>query len=229
MQTIQLTSWSTNEILFQGQFNSFRECLENAIDKGVILNFLCLENQDLSLANLDGAIMNDAHIRYCNFRGANLSECELQKTHWTGCDMTEVCFKDTDLVCAKFQQCKMRDVHMQFADMRGMMVTCPEFLKGDFSRTPHMGGSVFLANGTAYAMSRPPVFVRGMPIDIVLLDDHIILGDMLVLRHDQLGIARHCLMDLVAEDAAAPEMLLQTLWSALRRHNLHVVSDKEAA
>lgn len=123
----------------------------------------------------------------------------------------------------------MKNVQIDYADIRGVMVTCPSFLQCNFARTPHMGGAVFLAHGSAYPMSRPPVYIQGTPMSIILLDEHIMLGETLVLHHNQLGLSRHCLMDLARDSKLPPEELLQTLWAALRERNLHVPNEARAA
>ncbi len=226
MALLKLTTWNTNKTLFEGEFASWKACLESAVDQGVALDHVLLENLDLTAINLDGAQMDYAQIRYCNLRGANLSEASLIKSRWTGCDLSDVCLIDTQAVNAQFTQCKMARIDIAYSDLRGAMLTCPEFLKADFMKSTHMGGAVFMAHGSVYPISRGPVFVRGMALDVVLLDEHVVIngGDMIV-RNDQISKISHIMMDLApCGHNVSPEQMLQVLWDALRRHTPNVAA-----
>lgn len=220
MSWLTLKTWNTGETLFEGEFASWKECLESAITAGVSLDHLQLENADLSAANLDGASLDYARITHCNLRGANLSEASLIKSQWTGCDFTEACLMDTQAVNAKFTQCRMGQMDVAYADLRGAMIDCPAFLKNDFTRSTHMGGAVFMTHGSVYSISRGPVFVRGMALDVVLMDEHVLIGGDMIVRNDQLGRINPVLMDLApcGHDTVPAEKMLELLWDALRRH-----------
>lgn len=208
MALLKLITWNDQTILFEGDFDSWKDCLESAVDQNVSLDHILLENMDLQSANLDGAQMDYAHVRHCDLRGANLSEVSMIKSKWSGCNMGHACMWETQAIGAQFIQCRMNDVDVAFCDMRGLMVTCPLFLKNDFSRTTYIGGATYMAHGSVYPMSRGPLFVQGLTQDVVFLDSHIVIDGLITLHHDQLE--KMPFVHAVSTD------VLKALWQRLR-------------
>ncbi len=211
-----LQAWNTNSTIFRGQFDSWKECLEAAISQGVSLDYLHLEDADIGAANLDGAKMSYARMRRCRLAGANLSETTLIKSEWTDCDMRDVSMSDVSAVGARFLGTRMNGVDVAYADLRATLVSCTEFLKIDVSHSTHLSGSAFVAQGHVCPMTRGPIFVRGLGLDTVLLDEHVVLGSGIILRRDQFG-NREGLIKVFAQHGLKPHAdQLCRLWSALR-------------
>jgi hypothetical protein len=181
-----LRTWNDDTVLFTGDFDTWQTCVAAAIDAGIVLDYLTLSDCDVTHANWDGAQMNYAKFVRCDLTGANLSEASLIKTIFEDCALNDVCLSDTVAVGGRFMGSSMARIDVHYADLRGILVTCPEFLKIDFSNTAHMASSAFMAHGVMCPMTRRPVFLRGLGLDMVMLDEHIVLGNMMVLRRDQM-------------------------------------------
>jgi hypothetical protein len=216
MTTLTLTAWNTGATLFAGQFSSWKTCLEAAISDNVTLDYLYLEGIDFGPANLDGARMNYARLRSCGLKGANLSEASLIKSDWQGCDLRDICLSNSVLVGARFSESALSGTDVSFADLRGLRTTCPDFLKCDFAHSTSLVGSAFHIQGLICPMTRTPVYVRGLGMDTVLLDEHVIIGGKTVLRRDQL-VSHDGLIRIFAEQGLKPHPeLLRGVWNVIR-------------
>lgn len=216
MRFIRLCAWNTRETLFSGHFKDWKTCLEAAIGSGVDLNYLVIEDADIGPANLDGGIFDYARFLRCNLRGANLSECSLVKTQFIQCTLNDVCLADSVASGARFLDSSMRHCDVDFADLRRALVGCTDFLKTDFSRVRDLSGAAFSFKGHLCPMTHNPVFVRGLGLDVVLLDEHVVWGG-LVLRKDQLGVSAHSMAGIFAQHGLTPPLhVVQRLWELIR-------------
>ena len=62
---IEIKRWDTGKVIYSGEFNSVKACLEAGVKKGV--SFYCAELNDARLndAELNYAKLNDAELNYC--------------------------------------------------------------------------------------------------------------------------------------------------------------------
>lgn len=96
MQTYRLRH-RDHTTLFEGEYRTHRECIEDAIAQGICLNGANFSHADLSEINLDGAILRDASFTGANLTGANISEAELHRCQFDNASLFNVCFAHSDL------------------------------------------------------------------------------------------------------------------------------------
>lgn len=216
MQFIQLRAWNTGQLLFSGHYRDWKTCLEAAVASGVSLSYAVIEDADIGAANLDGACFDYARFVRCHLRGANLSESSFVKTQFTDCALDESCFVDSVVIDARFTDTTMSACDVDYADFRRAIIGCAEFLKTDFGRVKSLAGACLSLRGQVYPIARGPVFIRGLGLDIVLLDEHVMIGSV-VLRKDQIGANAGSLARAFAEHGITPSAhTLQRLWETLR-------------
>lgn len=68
----------TGEVIFSGDYETTRQCVEAALSSGADLSEADLSGADLSRANLSGADLIGASFRGASFRGASLRGADLQ-------------------------------------------------------------------------------------------------------------------------------------------------------
>ena len=74
---IEIKRRDEDKIIHSGEFNSVKECVEDAVGKGVSLYKANLYGADLSGVNLSGADLSGADLRVANLYVANLYEANL--------------------------------------------------------------------------------------------------------------------------------------------------------
>ena len=84
---IKINKFLTGKVIYSGEFNSVKECLESAIADGANLSYADLSYADLSDANLRGADLSYANLSYANLRGANLSDADLRGANLRGANL----------------------------------------------------------------------------------------------------------------------------------------------
>jgi len=77
MENFTIINRFTHTIIFEGTFNSMKECVEQAVKEGVNLHGAYLYDTDLSNANLRSADLTDTYLYRTNLRGADLCGANL--------------------------------------------------------------------------------------------------------------------------------------------------------
>ena len=62
MKTYEIKN-TNNEVVFSGQFNSFKECVEAAVSRKINLEGANLQDANLQGANLQGAYLQGAYLQ----------------------------------------------------------------------------------------------------------------------------------------------------------------------
>jgi len=173
-----LRSSRNNDLLFEGRFLSFVACLEQAVRDRISLPHLDLSRKNLSNANLDDAILPDADFTQTNLSGVNLSESTLKGARFHGAALYNACLADSNLTGCDFQSASFggTDIHNTIlSQARFSTLSCFSL---DFTRTRHMGGCLFVnSDGSVSKMSRPPLVIKGLGHDpVIVLDEEVRAG-----------------------------------------------------
>jgi uncharacterized protein YjbI with pentapeptide repeats len=104
---IEIKSWSSGSILFEGDFSSLAEALVSAVKgkknlKGANLRWADLKGADLIGANLEGADLKGAdligaNLRWANLEGANLRGADLRGANLEGANLRWANLEGADL------------------------------------------------------------------------------------------------------------------------------------
>lgn len=178
MTYYQIKNYITNTPIFEGHFKTFSYCLEQAVADNVAMNYADLRHQDLSSANLDGAIITNSTFSGSNLMGANLSEANLSKSTFHNCDLQAACMSYSNLnQCdfrgALFGATLINDTHME--NTKFSTLSCFDL---DFFSVANMNGSTFCSgHDEIYEMSRSPIVIKGLlNTPVIILDKYIKIG-----------------------------------------------------
>ena len=94
---IQIKARCTNNILFEGKYESLKDCICDAVDKNADLRDANLSDADLRDANLSDADLRDANLSGANLRGANLRGANLRGAYLSDADLRGAYLSDADL------------------------------------------------------------------------------------------------------------------------------------
>ncbi len=178
MHNFKLYKYTNNEEIFSGFYNSFSECIEDAVEKNIDLSFINLKNKNLSNANLDGAKMPAALFNGTNLTGANLSEANLKGSIFYNCSLYNTCMSYSDLQNCDFRYANFGATLINGANIKNSVFYTLSCFDLDFYFTANMDGCMFaMPDGELYDMSYPPIILKGfMNTHIIVLDNKIKIG-----------------------------------------------------
>lgn len=182
MKLFQLRSVQSDTLLFEGHFTSYKACLEQAISERVHLHNLDLRHKNISNTNLDEGVLPGADFSHANLSGANLSDTYLKGAKFAGSALYNTCLCDANL-----SGCDFTDAGFGATDIHGAILSRAQFstlscFSLDFTGARQMDGCFFInPDGRICAMSRPPVVIRGLGREpIILMDRHIKSGHNII-------------------------------------------------
>ena len=188
MKNHQIRSIKDGTVLFEGQFSSFKACLEQAVQDRVALNCVDLRNKNLINANLDDATMPGADFTGSNLTGANMSEAYFKGANFSGSALYNTCFYDSNLTACNFD-----GAFFGATDIHGTILSHSQFstlscFYLDFVRVRQMTGCIFInPDGRICQMSKPPIVIRGMGRDPIILLDHHVKSGHNIIDHQRLS------------------------------------------
>ena len=104
MKKFTIRKYHTNEILHEGEAESFKEFVEknkqnltNADLEGANLKDAYLEGANLNGANLEGANLKDAYLNGAYLKGADLEGAYLGSAYLGGADLNGANFKNSTI------------------------------------------------------------------------------------------------------------------------------------
>jgi len=99
-------------LLYSGDFESDKTCLEDAVKNNIKLKKANLRNANLRNANLRCTDLWGANLRNANLRNANLRCTDLR-----GADLRNANLRDADLRCADLWGANLRNANLRDADL----------------------------------------------------------------------------------------------------------------
>jgi hypothetical protein len=97
-------------IIYSGDFESDKTCLEDAVKNNVRLRGAKLRGAKLRGAKLQGAKLRGADLRQVDFRGADLRQVDFR-----GADLRQVDFRGADLRGADLWRANLNGVNLDFS------------------------------------------------------------------------------------------------------------------
>lgn len=184
MPYYELKSFLENQILFEGQFPSFVECLERAVADRVDLSGIDLAKRNLSNANLDDAIMPNALLAGANLTGTNLSEAKMSGSNFFGAALYNTCLCYSDLTLCNFEDCRFGATDIAGAVLDGSRFSTLSTFSLDLINAGSMADCVFCdSSGQICQLSKPPVVIQGLfHQPLILMDKDMKIGNSLKAR-----------------------------------------------
>lgn len=182
---ITLKSHLTGEEIFEGHYENARQAVEDAVSQGVILDGVDVSHMNLACANLDDAQMAGARCHGTNFNGANLSEAVLDFADFTGAELSHACLAASSLNHVNFSEASFASTDVTDAVITRCQFTCPSVFTTLFCRAAHFKDCLYYCDkGHARQMNDVPIFIYGLPMEIVCLDNEIKIGRDFIAKKD---------------------------------------------
>ncbi len=162
MEKQSIRSGKGTKLLYEGNFDTFRACTEQAVRENIDLAGANLRNQNLANACLDDGLFSRADFTGANLSGANLSEASLRGACLAGCDLYNTCLAYTDLRECDFQNASFGATDISGAALGGAHFSTLSCFSLDFASADEMENCRFTGEtGESFALSSPPIVIRG--------------------------------------------------------------------
>ena len=178
MPCVTLRKYTDNSIIFEGNYQSIKDCLEHAVDKEICLSHINLRNQNLSNANLDYCSMPNADLSGANLTGANLSEADISHAKLFNCSLYNTCFSYSNLKNSDFRGASFGATLINGANIQGCVFSTLSCFDLEFQYSANMTGCQYvLPDGKKYNISSPPIVIKGLlNVPVIVFDDFIKIG-----------------------------------------------------
>ena len=166
-----------SETIFEGEFNSLQNCLEDAIRQNICLDYIDLRGANLINADLDEGSFNYARFDHANLTGANLSASQLNSANFKNATLYNTCLCEASMVNANFFGASFGAVDVAWSDMSSTCFDTLSALDLVFTDTKSSEGALFYdRTGAICSMSYPPIVIKGLEYKVVLFDDYMKVG-----------------------------------------------------
>jgi hypothetical protein len=119
MPHFQIKHWWTGRILFEGQFDTMRLCVQAAHGGDAVLRGAVLRRAVLRDAELSGAVLSDAVLSGADLRGAVLRRAVLRDAVLSGAVLSDAVLSGADLSGAVLSGAVLSGAVLSGADLSG--------------------------------------------------------------------------------------------------------------
>lgn len=194
----------TQEVIYEGWFDSLKDCVEIAVAEHINLDGADLTGANLANANLDDAQMAGVILNGANLNGANLSEGVFDNANMVGADLSHVCFAMSSLMNVDMMGASFAATEVIDAVISGCQFSCPSVFTTGFHRAAVFDACNYIHDiKGAFSMRKPPVVILGLSRDIVYLDHIIKIGAEFVHKGDLIAAGDRHLEFLYGTEIAA--------------------------
>ena len=195
---------ATNEVLFDGWFETIKDCVEQAVADSICLDGVNLASMNLACANLDDAQMTGANLSGANLNGANLSEGIFDCATMAGADLSHACLALSSLMNVDMTGAFFAATDVTDAVITGCQFSCPSVFTTIFGRAALFSGCSFVSEEKGICpMSKPPIVISGLQCDIVYMDTIIKIGHDFISKIDLVAAGDRHLEFIYGADIAA--------------------------
>ncbi len=177
MKTFTITTHNTGKKLYEGRFETFRRCLEQAAAQNINLDYADLRHANLVNANLDNIKMRHARLDHANLMGANLSEALMDYTNFSSAEMQNTCLCESSLQHTLFEGALFGGTDITGAQINHSCFSTLSAFHLAFRDAESLHSCQFInPDGTPCPFSRPPVVIEGLTYPVILMDQHLKIG-----------------------------------------------------
>lgn len=185
MQYFTLRKHTDGTILYDGYYESFNKCLEDAVARHISLPQIDLQNKNLNNINIDGAVMPLANFSGSNLSGANLSESIFKESTFANTSLYNCCMAYADLRHCDFTGTSFGGTLIEGTKLDNATFSTLSCLELNFIHCAQMEGCHFVDEGQekTFGMSHAPVIIKGLlSVPIILFDMDIKIGNKTMKR-----------------------------------------------
>lgn len=178
MKNFQIKNTKNALVIHEGEYSTFKQCLEDAVKKDINLDNADLRNQNLQNINIDSAQLYGAAFDGSNLNDANLSEGQFESssfknTSLIGACMAESNFKYCDFSGVSFGANTIAGSRFDHATFNTLSCFTLDFLSLEAMDNCRFEG----ATEISYSLSKPPIVITGLfNAPMVFLNDAILMG-----------------------------------------------------
>ncbi len=188
MPRLQIKNHRTGETLYEGSFDTAKDCIEQAASEGVNLDYADLHHTNLSNAALDDIVMRHARLDGSNLTGANLSEARLDGTSFTNTTMHGACLCESSLKGCNFEGASFGATDITGSILQNCSFSTLSAFTLNFINAKTVKDCRFEDNTKAICpFSKPPVILQGLALPVILLDRHLKIGSTIKTYQDWLN------------------------------------------
>lgn len=177
MPFFEIRALLDGRILYSGNHQNFRACVETAISDEISLRRADLRRTNLLNARLDGADLRGADFSGANLAGANLSEAQLDNGLFFGTTLVNAVICESSVKNGHFIDTSFGATLITGSLLDGSNFSTLSAFDLDFQSADSMKNSAFINPcHTICPMNRPPLVIRGLAKPLVIMDRHLKIG-----------------------------------------------------
>jgi len=170
----------TGEVIFEGYFHTVKRAVEAAVQEYVCLNNVDLRNANLSQANLDGAQMKGACLWGANLTDVNMAGAEMIGADCRKALLQECCLAESNCSKIDFRGSYFSRTIVTQTNLSNTKFSCPSVFSLNFQDVKTLKDAVYSHRGEVDCdLSVPPIMIHGLPKNIILMKDKVIIGTSL--------------------------------------------------
>ena len=186
----QIKSRWSDAVLFEGEYASQKECLQNAVEKKANLNGANLTRANLTRANLDGANLDGANLTRANLYGANLTRANLDGANLNGANLYVANLTRANLYVANLTRANLDGANLDGANLNGANLYVANLTRANLTganltranldganltRANLTGANLYVANLTRANLTRAnlEIFKKDLIAEILKLPDEL--------------------------------------------------------
>ena len=161
MELFKIKHKFTKEILFQGEFESFKDCVEMAIKLEIDFSGADLSGADLSWSNFSGANFSGSELSRVNFSWSNFSGA-----NFSGAELSRVNFSWSNFSWANFSGANFSGANLPGANLPGVNFSGANLYRANFSQVKI----------DKIEINKTPIQIIGSKWDVIIFDHHMKVG-----------------------------------------------------
>ena len=168
------------DVIFEGYFHTVKRAVEAAVQEHVCLDHVNLRNANLSQASLDGAQMDGACLWGANLSYADMSDVSLKKADCRNMNFQNCCLALTDGSGSDFKGSYFSQTIVTDTNLSNTKFSCPSVFSLNFQDAKTLKDAIYSHRGEVDCdLSAPPIVIYGLPKNIILMKDKVIIGTSL--------------------------------------------------
>lgn len=178
MQKLEIRNRQTGDVMYEGKFKDYKDCLEQAVADCVVLDGADLRYKNLACVNIDSAQLNGADFRHSNLNHANVSEAQLRGCDFRGASLIGACLAESDLGLGNFDGADFGATQISYAILDHSIFSTLSALHLPFKDAQSIHMCSFLGRRKEpFIFSTPPIVVSGLgSFPLVFLGNSVLLG-----------------------------------------------------
>ena len=178
MKFFKINTNNGQDILYSGDFETIKGCVEAAVADGVSLSCADLKGLNLTNAEMDEADLRHARLDNTNLSGANLSCADLHGASFRNAALYNACLCESDLSNAQFFDARFGGTDIAWTNLSGASFDGQSCLDLSFKETLCLTSCRYYDHtGVVCGMNKPPLIVKGLQYQIILFDEHMKVGN----------------------------------------------------